>query len=217
MSDLEALRQQVIDGEQEAAVASTEAAVAQGYAPDVILRTALFPAMDEVGRRMQCHEFFIPEVLMSARTMQACAGVLRPLIVQDPSMQPLGKVIACTVAGDLHDVGKNLVCLMLEGAGFGIVDLGNDCSAERVVAAVREHRPDVLALSAMLTTTMLNMRQVLDALRAAGLRDGVHVMVGGAPVDANFAREIGADFYGDDAPGASAHARRLVEAGVRGA
>jgi 5-methyltetrahydrofolate--homocysteine methyltransferase len=153
--DLEGLKQQVIDGEQEAAVDSTKAAVAQGYPPDVILRKALFPAMDEVGRRMQCQEFFIPEVLMSARTMQACAGVLRPLIVEDPSMQPLGKAVACTVAGDLHDVGKNLVCLMLEGAGYAIVDLGNDCSAEKVVAAVREHQPDVLALSAMLTTPCL--------------------------------------------------------------
>ena len=212
MMDLETLRQQVIDGEQEAAVESTKAAVAQGCAPDVILRQALFPAMDEVGRRMQCHEFFIPEVLMSARTMQACAGVLRPLIVEDPSMQPLGTAVACTVAGDLHDVGKNLVCLMLEGTGFDIVDLGHDCSAEKVVAAVREHRPDVVALSAMLTTTMLNMKKILDALSATGLRDRVHVMVGGAPVDASFAREIGADFYGDDAPAASAHARRLVEA-----
>jgi len=217
MMDLEALKQQVIDGEQETAVESTKAAVAAGYVPDVILRKALFPAMDEVGRRMQCHEFFIPEVLLSARTMQACAGVLRPLIVQDPSMKPLGKAVACTVAGDLHDVGKNLVCLMLEGAGFGIVDLGHDCPAEKVVAAVREHQPDVLALSAMLTTTMLNMRNVINALTAAGLRDRVHVMVGGAPVDAKFAGEIGADFYSDDAPGASAHARRLVGAATGGA
>jgi methylmalonyl-CoA mutase cobalamin-binding domain/chain len=162
---------------------------------------------------MQAQEYFIPEVLLAARTMQACAGVLRPLVVEDPAQQPLGKAVACTVSGDLHDVGKNLVCLMLEGAGFSIVDLGNNCPPERVVAAVREHAPEVVALSAMLTTTMLNMRPVIDALEAAGLRDRVFVMVGGAPLDAGFAREIGADFYGADAPGAAARARRLVGAG----
>jgi methanogenic corrinoid protein MtbC1 len=217
VGELETLRHQVIDGEQEAAVDSTRAAVAAGFAPDTIFREALFPAMEEVGRRMQAQEYFIPEVLLAARTMQACAGVFRPLIVRDSSLRPLGKAVACTVAGDLHDIGKNLVCLMLEGAGFAIVDLGNDCPAERVVAAVREHRPDVVALSAMLTTTMLNMKKVIDALEAAGLRSRVHVMVGGAPLDAKFARDIGADFYSDDAPGASAHARQLVAAPAGGA
>jgi 5-methyltetrahydrofolate--homocysteine methyltransferase len=136
--------------------------------------------------------------------------VLRPLIVEGAAGRPIGTVVACTVAGDLHDVGRNLVCLMLEGAGFRVVDLGHDCPPERVVAAVREHRPQVLALSAMLTTTMLNMRRVLEALAAAGLREPVYVMVGGAPVDSAFARQIGADFYGDDAAGASAQARLVV-------
>lgn len=210
--DLCALRQQVIEGEQEAAVESTTAAVAAGCPPDTIFREALFPAMDEVGRRMRTREFFIPEVLMAARTMQACAGVLRPLIVRGGSARPIGTAVACTVAGDLHDVGKNLVCLMMEGAGFGIVDLGHDCAAETVVAAVRQHRPQILALSAMLTTTMLNMKRVIDALVAAGLRDQVYVMVGGAPVDEKFARNIGADFYSDDAPSASMRARQVVAA-----
>jgi methylmalonyl-CoA mutase cobalamin-binding domain/chain len=206
------LKQQVIDGEQDAAIALTRAAIGAGCTPDAVFKTALFPAMDEVGRRMQRQEYFIPEVLLAARTMQACAELLRPLIVTDPSVRPMGKVVACTVSGDLHDVGKNLVCLMLEGAGFNIVDLGNNCPPERVVAAVHEHAPDIVALSAMLTTTMLNMRKVVEAIEAAGLRDRVFVMVGGAPLDAGFAREIRADFYSDDAPGAAMRARQLVGA-----
>jgi 5-methyltetrahydrofolate--homocysteine methyltransferase len=210
--DLTELKELVIDGQQDEAVARTRAAVAGGYSPEVVFKEALFPAMDVVGQRMQAQEFFIPEVLLAARTMQACAGVLRPLIVTDLSVKPIGTVVALTVAGDLHDIGKNLVCLMLEGAGFTIVDLGNDCPPERVVAAVREHRPDVVAMSAMLTTTMLHMRQVIDALAAAGLRDQVHVMVGGAPLDERFAREIGADSYCDDAAGASVRVRQLVAA-----
>ncbi len=214
MVDLSQLKQSVIDGEQEAAVALTREAIAAGYVPEVIFKEGLFTAMDEVGRRMQCNEYFLPEVLMSARTMQACAALVRPLIVQEPALRPVGTAVVCTVAGDLHDIGRNLVSLMLEGVGFRVVDLGNDCPAERLVAAVREHRPDVVGLSAMLTTTMLNMTRVMEALQAAGLRDRVHVMVGGAPVDARFAREIGADFYGEDAPGASTHARDYVTAAI---
>lgn len=212
MSDLGELRQRVIDGDLEGAVALTREAIAAGQGPDAVFKEGLFPAMAEVGRRMQAQEYFIPEVLMSARTMQACAALLRPLIVHDPSMKPIGKAVVCTVQGDLHDIGKSLVALMLEGAGFSIVDLGNDCGADKVVAAVRAHQPDVVALSAMLTTTMLNMRKVIQALEQAGLRDKVRVMVGGAPLDAKFARDIGADHYSDDAPGASAYARELVGA-----
>jgi 5-methyltetrahydrofolate--homocysteine methyltransferase len=209
---LKDLKQRVIDGEPEAAVALAREALAAGCAPDVIFKEALFPAMDEVGRRMQCHEYFLPEVLLAARSMQACAAVARPLIVKEPALKPIGKAVVCTVAGDLHDIGKSLVCLMLEGAGFTVLDLGHDCQAEKIVAAVREHQPDVLALSAMLTTTMLNMKGVIEALKAAGLRDSVHVMIGGAPLDDKFAREIGADFYSEDAPGGSNHAREYVTA-----
>jgi 5-methyltetrahydrofolate--homocysteine methyltransferase len=211
VTDLSQLKQHVIDGDEEAAVALTREAIAAGYAPEVIFKEALFLAMDEVGRRMQCQEYFLPEVLLSARTMQACAALVRPLIVKEKAA-PVGKAVVCTVAGDLHDIGKNLVCLMLEGAGFTVVDLGHDCSPERLVAAVKEHQPQVVGLSAMLTTTMLNMRRILQALGEAGLRDRVHIMVGGAPVDAKFAREIGADFYGQDAPAGSTHAREYVTA-----
>jgi 5-methyltetrahydrofolate--homocysteine methyltransferase len=211
VTDLSQLKQHVIDGDEEAAVALTREAIAAGHAPEVIFKEALFLAMDEVGRRMQCQEYFLPEVLLSARTMQACAALVRPLIVKEKAA-PVGKAVVCTVAGDLHDIGKNLVCLMLEGAGFTVVDLGHDCSPERLVAAVKEHQPQVVGLSAMLTTTMLNMKRILQALTAAGLRDRVHIMVGGAPVDAKFAREIGADFYGQDAPAGSTHAREHVTA-----
>ena len=212
MTDLSQLKQHVIDGDEEAAVALTRDAIAAGCTPALIFKEALYCAMDEVGRRMQCQEYFLPEVLLSARTMQACAAVVRPLIVSGPDLAPVGTAVVCNVAGDLHDIGKNLVCLMLEGAGFSVIDLGHDCPPERLVAAVQEHQPQVVGLSAMLTTTMLNMKRALQALTAAGLRDRVHIMVGGAPVDAKFAKEIGADFFGEDAPAGSAHARRHVTA-----
>jgi 5-methyltetrahydrofolate--homocysteine methyltransferase len=215
MVDLDLLKQRVIDADDEGAVELTREAIAAGHPPDVIFKQSLFPAMHEVGRRMQCHEYFLPEVLLSARTMQACAALLRPLVLSDPTVKPVGKAMVCTVSGDLHDIGKNIVSLMLEGVGFSVVDLGHNCSAERIVEAVREHRPDVLGLSAMLTTTMLNMRRILEALSAAGLRDGLHVMIGGAPVDDKFAREIGADFYGEDAPRGSTHAKEWVTNAAR--
>jgi 5-methyltetrahydrofolate--homocysteine methyltransferase len=214
VTDLKQLKQHVIDGDEDAAVALTREAIAAGCTPEMIFKEGLFSAMDEVGRRMQCQEYFLPEVLLSARTMQACAALVRPLILKEPSLKPVGKAVVCTVAGDLHDIGKNLVCLMLEGAGFSVVDLGHDCTPERLVDAVREHEPQVVGLSAMLTTTMLNMKRMLHALEAAGLRERVHIMVGGAPVDAKFAREIGADFYGADAPAGSAHAREVVRVGA---
>jgi hypothetical protein len=173
------------------------------------LQGGLPPWRRSVGR---CRPvFFIPEVLMSARTMSLRSA---PLIVEGPGHEASREGhLARSPA--TSTTWEELVCLMLEGAGFEIIDLGNDCASDKVVAAVREHRPDVVALSAMLTTTMLNMRHVVDALKAAGLRDRVHVMVGGAPVDAKFAQEIDADFYAEDAPGGSAYARRQVGA-VRG-
>jgi methanogenic corrinoid protein MtbC1 len=211
VTDLAELKQRVIDGEQEAAVALTEAAVAAGCSAESIFEQALFPAMDVVGQRMQAQEYFIPEVLLAARAMQGCAALLRPLIVRDLAHRPIGTVVACTVSGDLHDIGKNLVCLMLEGR-LHHRGPGEQLPAPKVVEAVRQHNPDIVVLSAMLTTTMLNMRAVIDALTAAGLRNRVHVMVGGAPVDAKFAREIGADSYSDDAPGASTEARKHMGA-----
>jgi 5-methyltetrahydrofolate--homocysteine methyltransferase len=213
--DFGALRQRIIEGERNAALDLTRASLDAGVPADVIFQRALVPAMERVGELMQAHEYFLPEVLMAARAMQAASLLLRPHIVSGAVMTPIGTAVACTVAGDLHDIGKNLVCMMLEGAGFTVVNLGNNCSAEKVVAAVREHRPDVLALSAMLTTTMLQMAGVIEALRQAGLRGRVHVMVGGAPVGADFAREIGADFYSNHAAAAASHAKEYVATRVR--
>ena len=210
---LKDLKQRVIDGEPEPALALAREALAAGCAPDVIFKEALFPAMDEVGRRMQCHEYFLPEVLLAARSMQACAAVVRPLIVKEPALKPIGKAVACTVGGDLHDIGRSLVCLMLEGAGFTVIDLGHDCPAQKIVAAVREHQPDVVALSAMLTTTMRAMGYTIKALEEAGLRDTVKIMVGGAPVDADFANRIGADGYGSNAPAGADLAKKFAAAG----
>jgi corrinoid protein of di/trimethylamine methyltransferase len=212
MMDLDQLKQRIVDGEKAAAVALTRQAIDEGRPPADIFTLALFPAMDRVGQLMQERVYFLPEVLLSARAMQACSALLRPLVARKGAVKPVGKAVACTVAGDMHDIGKNLVCLMLEGAGFAIVDLGANCPSEKVVDAVREHRPDILAMSAMLTTTMLNMRAVIEGLKAAGLRDLVHVMVGGAPVSEKFAKEIGADFHSNQAAIASTYARGYMEA-----
>lgn len=210
MIDFEALKQAVIDGDREKAIALTQEAIDKGVPPKEVFEKGLIPGMDVVGQLMQAGEYFIPEVLFSARTMQACAELMRPLIVQTAAADPLGVVVACTVQGDLHDIGKNLVCMMLEGAGFKIVDLGPNTPAEKVVEAVKEHDADIVAMSAMLTTTMLNMRHVITALVNAGLRDRVKVLVGGAPLDAKFAEEIGADAYCDDAASAAETARQMM-------
>lgn len=157
-------------------------------------------------------EFFIPEVLIAARAARGCTDILRPLLAGDESVRPAATVVCGTVKGDLHDIGKNIVAMMLESAGFRIVDLGVDVGPEKIVQAVRQHQANIVALSALLTTTMVNMRSVVEALAAAGLRDQVKVMVGGAPVTETWARTIGADGYGKDAPAAVELARQLVPA-----
>jgi len=166
--------------------------------------------MDQVGRRMRDCEFFIPEVLIAARAAKWTTNILRPLLTGDQQVQSLGTVVCGTVKGDLHDIGKNIVAMMLEGAGFRIVDLGVDVPPEKIVEAAREQQADIIALSALLTTTMLNMKAVIEALAAAGLRDKVKILVGGAPVTEAWARSIGADGCGKDAPAAVELARHLV-------
>lgn len=166
--------------------------------------------MDEVGRRMRDCEFFIPEVLIAARAARGATDILRPLLVGDETVRSAGTVVCGTVKGDLHDIGKNIVAMMLESAGFRIVDLGSDVAPERIIEAVRQNQADIVAMSALLTTTMLNMKGVIEALVAAGLRDKVKVMVGGAPVTEAWARSIGADAYGKDAPAAVEVARQLL-------
>jgi 5-methyltetrahydrofolate--homocysteine methyltransferase len=210
MGTLDELKEAIINGNAPAAKKLTEAGLSDGTPPGDFFTGAIIPAMDEVGRRMRECEFFIPEVLIAARAARASTEILRPLLVGDSAMRAAGTVVCGTIKGDLHDIGKNIVAMMLEGAGFRIVDLGVDVGPEKLVEAVRREQANFVALSALLTTTMVNMRAAIEALRAAGLRDQVKVMVGGAPVTESWARSIGADGYGKDAPAAVELARRFV-------
>ena len=176
---------------------------------DTVIQEGLIAAMDMVGQKFAAGEIFVPEMLVSAMTMKLGLNVVKPLLTGKAGA-PKGTVLMGTVKGDLHDIGKNIVIMMLEGAGFQVIDLGVDIDVEKVVAKVIEIRPQVLGLSALLTTTMPEMKRVIEELRARGLRDRVKVMVGGAPVDAVFAEKIGADGYGKDAVQAVTLARSFV-------
>jgi 5-methyltetrahydrofolate--homocysteine methyltransferase len=202
------LKTAVIEGQAVPAREATQAALDDGIPPGTILLEALVPAMDDVGNRYECGEYFVPEMLISVRAMKEGLKLLKPLLVE-ADVKPAGKVVAGTVKGDLHDIGKNLVCMMLEGAGFEIVDLGCDVPAERFVAAAQEGA-NLVVLSALLSTTMPNIKATIEALGDAGLREKVKVMVGGAPVNDNVAREYGADGYAADASAAVALARDLA-------
>lgn len=180
--------------------------LADGTAANDILTKALIPGMSAVGERFKKNEIFVPEVLITARAMNAALNILKPVLAQ-AGVEPIGKAVICTVKGDLHDIGKNLVKMMIEGTGISVIDLGIDCPPERVVEAVKEYKPDIVCLSALLTTTMVNQKETIDALKEAGLRDQVKVMVGGAPVTQAFADEIGADAYTPDAATAAEVAR----------
>jgi len=182
-----------------------------GMAPGEVLSDALLVGMDKVGRDFKAGDLFVPEVLFAARAMQAGMDVLRPLLA-DSEIASSGKYIVGTVQGDLHDIGKNLVRMMLEGGGFEAIDLGVDVSPSAFVDAVREHKPDLVGISALLTTTMAQMKVTIEALEEAGLRDSVKIMVGGAPVTAAFAEQIGADAYAPDAASAVDIARELQAA-----
>jgi len=207
--DLKGIYEGVINGNQKAVAEGVKAALAEGVKPSTLLFDCLIPAMSEVGERFERNEFFVPEMLIAARAMQAGMSQLKPLLV-DSGVKPIGKVAIGTVKGDLHDIGKNLVKMMVEGAGFEVVDLGTDVPPEKFVAAVREHQPKLVGLSALLTTTMVNMKTIIEALQEAGLRGSVKVMVGGAPVTDSFARQVGADAYAPDAASAVDIARSLA-------
>jgi len=211
MADLQKLYDAVLNGDQKTAVAVTQEALAEGIAPLELITKYMIPAMDEVGRRFECEEYFVPELLLSARAMKGALELLRPLLAASGA-QPAGRVVIGTVKGDLHDIGKNLVASMLEGGGFEVIDLGADVAPEKFIQAVQEKNAQIVALSALLTVTMPSMRKTIDALREAGARDKVKVMVGGAPVTPQFAREIGADGYGENATAAVALARQFVQA-----
>lgn len=209
MSDLKPLYDAVLEGNAPAATTLVQAAIDAGVPPLDILSDCMIPAMDEVGRLFEENEYFVPELLISARAMKAGLALLRPLLAASGT-EPVGRVVIGTVRGDLHDIGKNLVASMLEGGGFEVIDLGVDVSPEKFVAAIQEHNAQVIALSALLTTTMPGMRNVMDKLDETGVRGQVKVMIGGAPVTQRYADEIGADGFSDNASGAVRLARSLV-------
>jgi corrinoid protein of di/trimethylamine methyltransferase len=211
MPDLEKLRKAVIEGDHKTAAAVTQEAIAEGIAPLNIVTGYLVPAMEEVGRLFECEEYFVPEMLLSARAMKASMEVVRPLLAA-AGAEPAGRVVIGTVKGDLHDIGKNLVASMLEGGGFEVIDLGADVAPERFIEAATTRNADVVALSALLTVTMTAMKTTIDAFTTAGLRGKVKIMVGGAPVTQQYADSIGADGYGESAAAAVALARKLVAA-----
>ena len=205
----EPLKQAIIDGNADTALALTQALLASGASAREILDEALLPGMEVVGERMREGDCFIPEVLLSARVMQACLDLLRPHMAAGEEAGG-GTVVIGTVEGDLHDIGKNLVGMLLAGAGFEVVNLGTGVSAADFVAAVREHTPKIVGMSALLTTTLPHMSETIALLNDEGLRDQVKVMVGGAPVTAAYADEIGADGYGANAGMAVERAKELA-------
>jgi 5-methyltetrahydrofolate--homocysteine methyltransferase len=211
MANLSELYDAILKGNRDKAVKTTEAALAEGVDPQEIVTKYMIPAMDEVGKRFECNEYFVPELLIAARAMKACLEKVKPLLVA-AGAKPSGRVAIGTVKGDLHDIGKNLVAAMLEGGGFEIIDLGVDVSPERFAEAVKDKGANIVCLSALLTTTMPSMKSTIEALKEAGLRGKAKVMIGGAPVTQQYADEIGADGYSENAAGAVNLARRLVGA-----
>jgi 5-methyltetrahydrofolate--homocysteine methyltransferase len=209
MATTEQLYEAILNGDNKGAAAITGEGLEAGMDPQALIDEAMIPAMAEVGRRFEEEEYFVPELLLAARAMKAALGILRPLL-SESGAEPVGRVVVGTVQGDLHDIGKNLVAAMLEGAGFEIVDLGADVSPTQFVEAVRDSGAGLVGLSALLTVTMPSMKTTIEELKKAGLRDQVKVMVGGAPLSSDYAKEIGADAYADNASAAVRTARQLV-------
>jgi 5-methyltetrahydrofolate--homocysteine methyltransferase len=207
---LQEIYDSILNGQNAVASEKVKAALETGIDPAKILNEGMVAAMAEVGRLFEEGEYFVPEMLISARAMQSGLAVLKPRLVA-ANIKSAGKIVVGTVKGDLHDIGKNLVAMMLEGAGFEIQDLGTDVSPEKFVAAVQAGGVDIVALSALLTTTMPNMKATIEALQQAGLRDQVKVIIGGAPVTDNYAQQIGADGYSPDASRAVNLARSLLQ------
>ncbi len=200
----------ILDGNQKLVIEKVEQAIDSGLTAEEILNKAMIEAMAEAGTLFEEGEFFVPELLVAARAMQGGMELLKPLLTRD-NVKAKGTVLAGTVKGDLHDIGKNLVCMMLEGSGFEIIDLGSDVDPQIFVQTVQEKHVDLVAMSALLTTTMVNMKTTIDALASAGVRGKVKVMVGGAPVSQDFASKIGADGYAADANQAVRLAQSLLE------
>src|SRR5690349_5045287 len=209
MLDLNKLYEAVVSGDAKTTHSITQQALAEGIDPLELVNKYMVPAMDEVGRRFEANEYFVPELLISARAMKAALELIRPLLVARGD-KPVGRVAIGTVKGDLHDIGKNLVASLLEGGGFEVIDLGVNVAPEKFIATVREKDANIIAMSALLTTTMPSMKTTIEALKQAGVREKVKVLIGGAPITQKYAEEIGADGYSEDAVGAVALAKRSV-------
>jgi 5-methyltetrahydrofolate--homocysteine methyltransferase len=209
MTDLKQLADAVISGDAKTVRSLTEQALKEGIDPLTLVMDHMAPAMGEVGRRFECNEYFVPELLLSARAMKSAMELIRPLLTARGD-QPLGRVVIGTVKGDLHDIGKNLVSAMLEGGGFEVIDLGVNVTPEQFVTTVKEKNANIVALSALLTTTMPSMKTTIDALQQAGVRNQVKVLIGGAPITQKYADEIGADGYSDNAAEAVSVAKKCI-------
>jgi len=206
MSKFEEMSLLLQRGKAKDLAATVQEELNNGTLPKDILNNSLITGMGIVGEKFKKNEVFVPEVLIAARAMNAALNILKPYLAE-AGVEPLGTAVICTVKGDLHDIGKNLVKMMIEGTGIKVVDLGVDCSAEKIVEAIKENNADIVCLSALLTTTMLYQKVVVDEIVSAGLRDKVKIMIGGAPITQEFANEIGADVYTPDAASAAEAAR----------
>ena len=211
MADLESLYEAILKGKLDVAKAVTTEAIAENVDPQLIINEYMSRAMEDIGKRFEEGKAFVPELLMAARAMKGALDLLKPLM-KGAASHRLGKVVIGTVKGDLHDIGKNLVASMLEGCGFEVINLGTDISSEKFITAIKENQAQILCLSALLTTTMNYMQEVIDALEKTGIRQEVKVMIGGAPVSESIARQIGADGYSDNANAAVTLAKSLLSA-----
>ena len=211
MPDLKQLYESVVNGDAKATQAITQQALADGVDPLKLVNEYMVPAMDEVGRRFEANEYFVPELLISARAMKAALELIRPILTARGD-KPVGRVAIGTVKGDLHDIGKNLVASLLEGGGFEVIDLGVNVTPEKFIETVNAKQANIIAMSALLTTTMPSMKTTIDALKQAGVRGKVKVLIGGAPITQKYADEIGADGYSENAVGAVALAKKAVAA-----
>ncbi len=208
-SEIEKIFEGILDGNSKLVVEMINQAIEAGVAPASILNDGMIAAMAQVGKLFEEGEYFVPEMLIAARAMQRGLDVLKPFLSEDDVQSP-GKVVIGTVKGDLHDIGKNLVAMMLEGAAFEVIDLGTDVSPERFIEAVRTNNAQIIAMSALLTTTMPNMKTTIEALKEVGIRDQVKVLIGGAPITQSYADQIGADGFAEDASRAVAKAKILL-------
>ena len=206
---LDQIAKELFAGNAKAVAELTQEALSKGFSPQEVLNEGLIKGMNEVGVKFKANEIYVPEVLIAARAMKAGMEILKPKLAET-GVEPVGKMVIGTVKGDLHDIGKNLVAMMMEGAGFEVIDLGIDVPAEKFIQAVKEYQPQLAGMSALLTTTMIQIRENIKAFQEAGIRDKVKIMIGGAPVTQKFADEVGADGYAPDAASAVDKAKELL-------